>query len=186
MSEIITEIKERKKFTSVVNQEMEEYKIYTTSDGEHFSTLPSAKRYQKKYDRMEEFKKYFNFSHGNLRKGNFDLVRKAFSITPSHEKYIEDYFWIKCATVEEIDVVIKFINKHYGILQHEIQKDINLIINKWFFIAIHNKFNKAYICDVDQINEEINVLKSLIPNFDSKDVEILDDDQDNRFGILDL
>ncbi len=86
MGEIVTEIKEREKFSSIINQEMEEYKIYTTSDGEQFLRLFAAKKYQQKHDRVEEFKKHFSFSHGNLKRGNFALVRKAFNITKLHEK----------------------------------------------------------------------------------------------------
>ncbi len=45
-----------------------------------------------------------------------------------------------------------------------------------------------YTCDVEHINEEINILKSLVPDFNSKDITTakVEDNDDNRFSILDF
>jgi len=198
MEQITTIIKKRKTFKSVTEcQEEKEYKVFVTSDGEEFPSILAAKKYQKEYNRVENFKQHFNLSKGNLKKGDILLARDVASIKDI--SLIKDYFWIKFKTVDEIDVMTNFCIQQYSMLKKDIKFIASqFVVNKWFFIVIAKNQNAmAYnakqkflsVCDLTYINEKIQALKSLIPNFSNTDKQVKEktgEDENNQFSLLDI
>ena len=126
------EVRTKKIYTSVMEDKIEEYKVYITEDGEEFSSVISADCHQKMYDRYNEFKNYFSFQKNNLKRGDIGLALKLHKI--SDAKLIIDYFWIKTINNEEENFLTNFIKHHYDAICFYNE----YCIGKWVFVSMES------------------------------------------------
>jgi len=188
MEEITEKIKQRKNYSSIVTT-MKDYKVFKSSNGEEFTTMSAAKKYQKEHTRMIEFKKHFNFSKGNLKRGTQKLADRLFK-----RGDIIDYFWIN-PTEDNLGILRDFLYKHYKIGPND-ASGLCIVCNEWNFISIRAKlpgsskytYNNIVMCRKNTLTEEIKTLESLVPDF-SKEEEYEDEsceEESSKFDMLDI
>jgi len=189
MSKVVEVTKTRTCFDTVVYKK-EEYQIFVTTNGEEFHNKSSAEKYQAKIDRSQAFSQRFSNSLKNLKNGSLTLAKRISGNPNVSDDQIMDYFWVKPKDKEERGFLKGFISKHYNIGVYG-TNEIKFEDNKWTFVSVKNRpsngYNEVYYCDLETITNEIDTLKSLVPDFEVKDIEATEeDDDDSRFGILDF